>query len=266
MKLVSWNMAHRQQCWEHLEKTDADIALLQEAPAPYGHIDEWVTLGYGKRNWKAVVQPLSQTYEVVPIPTIPLIEAGQSDFSVSQPGTIAASKVIIPDQEPIIVISLYGLWIRSHATRGKGWIYADASVHRLISDLSAFIENQTKHRIIAAGDLNILYGYGEHGNQYWKGRYQTIFDRMEAIGLPFIGPQAPDGRQASPWPDELPENSLNVPTYYTAQQSPETASRQLDFVFASNAIKESISVKALNEPKEWGPSDHCQLEIEYLKG
>ena len=38
----------------------------------------------------------------------------------------------------------------------------------------------------------------------WKGRYATVFDRMAAIGLPLVGPQYPNGRQADPWPDELP--------------------------------------------------------------
>ena len=36
------------------------------------------------------------------------------------------------------------------------------------------------------------------GNMYWKNRYNTIFTRMDALGLPFVGPQAPDGRQADP--------------------------------------------------------------------
>lgn len=35
----------------------------------------------------------------------------------------------------------------------------------------------------------------------------------------------------------------------------------LDEPFASNSLAESVSVRALNEPDEWGPSDHCRLEI-----
>jgi len=38
--------------------------------------------------------------------------------------------------------------------------------------------------------------------------------------------------------------------------------RQLDFVFASKALAEDVSVKALNYPEEWGPSDHCRVVIE----
>ena len=85
---------------------------------------------------------------------------------------------------------------------------------------------------------------------------------MSAVGLPFVGPQAPNGRQADPWPDELPRNSLNVPTYHTNRQTPTSATRQLDFVFASDGLSDSLTVRALNSYERWGPSDHRQLEIE----
>ena len=85
---------------------------------------------------------------------------------------------------------------------------------------------------------------------------------MEALGLRFVGPQAPEGgRQAAPWPKELPVDSLNVPTFYHNRQTPFTATRQLDFVFASESIADRVKVKALNRVKEWGPSDHCRILI-----
>ncbi len=141
-------------------------------------------------------------------------------------------------------------------------IYADASVHRLISDLSALVAPTKRQAMLVAGDLNVLKGYGEYGKQYWAARYATVFDRMAAIGLPFAGPEAPDGRQAQPWPEELPPDSKNVPTYHTKRQTPKTATRQLDFVFASEPLARRLRVRALNEPEIWGPSDHCQIEIQ----
>ena len=90
-----------------------------------------------------------------------------------------------------------------------------------------------------------------------------MFDRAEAMGLRFVGPQAPYGRQANPWPAELPEGSRNVPTYHTRQQGSMGATRQLDFVFASHALADRLSVRALNTgPDEWGLSDHCRVAIE----
>ena len=82
------------------------------------------------------------------------------------------------------------------------------------------------------------------------------------MGLPCIGPEYPNGRQADPWPTELPQDSGNVPTFHHSRQSPETATRQLDYVFASTDLANSLTVRALNAPEEWGPSDHCRIEIE----
>ncbi|HZG38345.1 MAG TPA: hypothetical protein VEZ50_06635, partial [Nodosilinea sp.] len=102
---------------------------------------------------------------------------------------------------------------------------------------------------------------GDGGSTYWAGRYATIFQRMQALGLCFVGPQYPYGRSATPWPEELPQDSKNVPTYYHSRQTPETASRQLDFVFASKNMLADIHVQALNQPSQWGASDHCKIEI-----
>ena len=125
------------------------------------------------------------------------------------------------------------------------------------------MNNDRLQRVIAAGDLNVLHRYGEHGDSYWAARYATVFDRAEAMGLRFVGPQAPYGRQANPRPAELPEGSRDVPTFHTLRRGPMGATRQLDFVFASDALADRLSVRALNaDPDDWGPSDHCRLAIE----
>ena len=147
--------------------------------------------------------------------------------------------------EPFIAISMYGRWIGSHPSVKTSWSfgYADASVHRIISDLSTFIghENSQTHRILAAGDLNILhgyrygYGYGDGGRPpYWEAHHRSVFERMEAIELEFIGPQAPDGRQPETLATHKPADSRNVVTFYLSGRNPATASNnQLDYVFAS---------------------------------
>lgn len=84
---------------------------------------------------------------------------------------------------------------------------------------------------------------------------------MEAIGIPCVGPQHPDGEQAAPWPKELPTGSKNVPTVRANKDDHASATRQLDFVFASRDLVPRIRVRALNSPDQWGPSDHCRVEI-----
>lgn len=271
VRIISWNIAQRKEPWRTLVHTDADIALLQEATEPPDDIAEmievnpasWETVGAGKsRPWRTAIVKLSDNIEVQWHEAKPPNDAHTGELAVSRMGTLAAATVTPSSGEPFIVASMYALWERPHNSTGSSWIYADASAHRLISDLSAFVGQQSKHKILAAGDLNILYGYGEEGNAYWASRYATVFSRMSAIGIPFVGPQAPAGRQAKPWPEELPETSDNVPTYHTNHQTPTTATRQLDFVFASNSLAEQVNVRAINEADQWGPSDHCRVEIE----
>lgn len=56
------------------------------------------------------------------------------------------------------------------------------------------------------------------------------------------------------------DTASNIPTYYYGD-GPATATRQLDFVFASTDLADSVCVRALNGPDEWGPGDHCRVEI-----
>ena len=49
-------------------------------------------------------------------------------------------------------------------------------------------------------------------------------------------------------------------------EKPETAKRQLDHVFASTELTNSLTMQALNGPDEWGPSDQCRIEIEFAPG
>ena len=271
MKIVSWNIARRDSAWQALLGMDTDVALLQEAAKPPSDVAmkvgvdaaPWVTPGVdGHRPWRAAVVGLSEDVQVEWLPSQTLGAATSGEVGLSRPGTLAVARVSTQEVKPLYVASMYGMWDKPLASTRSGWIYADASVHRIISDLSALIGTQARHRIIAAGDLNILYGYGEEGSAYWRDRYASVFERMRALGLKFVGPQAPNGNQADPWPAELPAWSRNVPTYHTSRQTPATATRQLDFVFASMSLADNVSVRALNAPSDWGPSDHCRIEIQ----
>ena len=270
MRIISWNMAHRRESWYHLLNLKPDIALLQEASEPPEDIkhefqidpEPWFTEGTGNnRRWRTAIARFEGSIDIDWIKPYPISQADYKQFAVSRIGTLTAAKVREKGGEELILISMYALWESPHQSTGSTWIYSDASVHRLISDLSVFIGQQNGHRILTAGDLNSLFGYGENGNPYWAERYATIFSRMDALGFKFIGPQAPNGRQAEPWPSELPRTSKNVPTYHSTRQNPVSASRQLDFVFTSSEIAQNCEVSALNDPEDWGPSDHCVIQI-----
>lgn len=272
MRIVSWNVAHRPELWPAVWDLEADIALLQEATEPSVHRDrviprqtgEWSTLGMARRSWRTAVVRLSDEVSLREHALFGVHEESLSGLLASRPGTLTVADLMV-DGEPVLrLASMYGVWERAPGGEDR-YMWADAAVHRLFSDLSQLVTGRSSDvPVVAAGDLNILFGYGEQGNAYWARRYQTVFDRAEALGLALVGPQAPFGRQADPWPRELPRGSLNVPTFHTSGQTPATATRQLDYVFASSRIADHVQVRALNEPDQWGPSDHCQVVIEIL--
>ena len=186
-----------------------------------------------------------------------------------------------PCIEPFIVVSMYARWLEPHPltrqtppARRSGSVvinvYADASAHRIISDLSNLIghTNPAGHRIIVAGDLNTIYGATKQSRHETPARAETIFSRMNALGLEFVGPRWPAGRGQT---RDVAPDTQNVPTYLPfarlreMREAPENgtvAGNQLDYVFASRGFHEQVRVRAMNAPHEWGPSDHCRLLIE----
>ena len=270
LRIVSWNIHQLDEPWKVLtDDASLDLALLQEAKPPPidvkndivpGRGDAWTMPGY-KRAFRTAVVRLSDRIGMTPRRTGNLPSASPEVMGVTSEGTLTV--VDIKWQGEIFTcISAYVPWQNVVTDAAKPWIISDASAHRLVSDISTLIDAQRGHRLIVAGDWNILRGYGEDGSAYWARRYATVFDRMEALGLRCVGPSAPNGRQAEPWPAELPKDSRNVPTFHSNRQAAATAARQLDYVFASEGIADRIRVRALNEVAEWKWSDHCRILIE----
>ena len=279
IKVVSWNIGKRQKPWRELVQMardgDADLALLQEAGSPPADLVDRIDYADGVfwnrhlyDRWPLVVK-LSDRVTVEPYRQVPpTIDLGEDSIGVSGIGTIAAGRVIPHDaeEESFVAVSMYASWLSAHPSTNSSWIYSDASAHRIISDLSTFIghSNPAKHRILAAGDLNMFYG-ATGSRLALPERERTVWDRMHALGLEFLGPQVPRGRSAETQPDDVPPDTMNVPTYYNPGKRPETALNQLDYAFASRGFHENVSVRAMNEIEEWGTSDHCRLLIE-VKG
>ena len=59
----------------------------------------------------------------------------------------------------------------------------------------------------------------DYDKRWSTGRDETIWDRMNALGLEFLGPRHPNGRQAHPTPDLMKPDTTNVVTYYTVGNS-----------------------------------------------
>jgi len=224
VRLVSWNVARR-DLWADLNGLGADLALLQEVRAPlagqalevYPDVSgDWTTAATVPLRFRTAVARLSVRVGVVPRPTFGHdVATAAGSWIVSRQGTVAAADVTRDGHVLFTAVSAYAPWEMA-ASRG----YADASAHRILSDLSALMGR--RHRLVVAGDWNILRGYGEYGDAWFAKRYATVFERAEALGLRIMGPEYPSGRQADPWPEELPLDSLCVPTFHHAQQTPAT--------------------------------------------
>ena len=287
--VVSWNMdggnRHgRDQMWRVLQETGADVALLQDAAEPLPGIADGVALGPTSwddpvRQRPPMVVKLSDRVEVewfTPV-TAETSEIGAAEIAVSDRRTIAAARVTPADSAPFIAVSMYARNVRKHPlARGSISVYPDASMHRIVSDLSAFTASLDRsgsrhvgHRVLAAGDMNTLYGLTSGGGREGARRNRIIWDRMAALDLEFLGPQYPNGRLSAESPKGVPANTRNVPTHYDRDgaasgvnvKTPLDAQRQLDYVFASRGFHESIRTCALNGVEEWGPSDHCRILI-----
>ena len=123
------------------------------------------------------------------------------DIGASGIGTMAATRITPNDQpeDTFIVVSMYARWLRPHPTANSPWEVgtSDESTHRILSDISAFIghEDPATHRILAAGDLNIIYcpdrsleAREKTYSPYWFNREWTVWQRFDTLGLEFLGP------------------------------------------------------------------------------
>jgi len=247
-----------------------DVGLLQEAVKPTKPLYwstpaadvPWKIRGY-KMEFCSVVIGLSDRTKGRPIATRYLGDQGENELPVSRPGTIALAEIAIPNEENVIVVSVYSIWEYSYFQKRP--MYSDSSAHRIISDISALMCSSKGHNLIVSGDWNIFHGYGDGGSDYWKVRYDTVFERMESLGLKFAGPQYPGGTRADRNPTYFPLDCKNVPTFKQGGvRKPASAHDQLDFVFASATLFNRLRVKALNAPDEWGPSDHCRIAIDLM--
>ena len=88
----------------------------------------------------------------------------RSQIVVSRPGTLTAADVVVGDNIAFTADSMDAAWERPPGRDSP--ITSDSSAHRLLSDLSTLVWGKSGHKIVAAGDLNILFGYGDYGNPY----------------------------------------------------------------------------------------------------
>ena len=131
---------------------------------------------------------LSDRVEVERLRPVPPSIGG---FGASGIGTMAAAGLTPHGRPREAFVALYARWIGAHPCTMSPTKASDISAHRILSDFSVLIghEDPPRHRILAAGDLNMFYGAT---GLRWSlpEREGTRWDRFETLGLEFLGPQA----------------------------------------------------------------------------
>ena len=224
MRIVCWNMQHKRASWYFLSERngDADLALLQEACTPPAEVTAKLDVGPGP--W--INEGWNGARAVVRISDRVAIEW----VSVADIMASASPNSAIDTPSRLAVATLSGderIGLVSVESGRK----SSERVPGMIREIKESCGSKLPY--IVGGDLTT-----------WWDSETTVFGDMMRIGLPLIGP--------------------HTATFYSPphQQEPSDATLQLDYVFASRSIAHRLTVRALNAPKDWGPSDHCRIVID----
>lgn len=181
----------------------------------------------------------------------PLGEAKYGAPVISHPGQWVAIEVLL--ERPLWLVSLYGLWETVPDSKD---IYAEATLHRALSDLALLLHSRKAKRVILAGDLNI---WRDYGGKRWKPRYDSVFTRLDAYGMTLAGPSRADGPPLKGCPCDGGKDCAHVRTY-RYQRKANSTPLQLDFAFTRGVrVKNCV---ALDDERYWSASDHCPILVE----
>ena len=250
------------------------MALLQEAGSPPGDVAHLVRyeddVFWDHRLYDRSPQVVQLTDRVSVEwfrPIEPISELGERDIAVSGIGTIAAARIAPRGRtrEAFVAVSMYARWIKTSPYNRQS--LEGRCIGRVgAPDPVGPLRVRRPPRSVPAPHpcrRRPQHVFGAKGHELsLPERERSVWARFEALGLEFLGPQAPNGRQATTPPPDVPADTSNVPTHALKGQSPEAANRQLDYAFASRGFHEKVSVRALNSVEEWGSSDHCRLLIQ----
>jgi Endonuclease/Exonuclease/phosphatase family len=271
MRLISWNMNQRTGSWrllsELMREYDVGAAMVQEAVAPPNGIEQTLKVfsdpSLGDTPWRTPV-PTGTTRTFASAVAVrsdvpaeawvpmPLGSAAYGAPAISHPGQWVAVGTGDVDDRTWIV-SLYGLW---DTMPDSGDIFAEATLHRAISDLTWLLQARSTRRVVIAGDLNIWLGYG---HKKWEPRYRTVFDRLAAYGLEVAGPYRMTEEPLAGCPCKAGAGCKHVRTYRHMHRADSTP-YQNDYVFVRGG--RVTRCEALDEERCWATSDHCPIFVE----
>lgn len=241
MRIVSWNMNHRQgdESWAFLETLKPDVALLQETtPAGRFDLDHIVfrEQGIGEfRQWGSAVISFKR-------PLKEITQVGSFNLCQTVPGSVAVAQI-----GGLIFVSQYGAWDHN---------YVITNVHRQLSDLTPLLD-MPKVKVVLGADLNISSQFGGADGR----RHRNALDRYATLGLIdclLVNRPARELRS-----DCCKSPCLHVQTHVNNKKGKKKTPWQIDYIFASKCLEKSIvSCAASDHPGQWEFSDHCPLILD----
>ena len=226
MHIVCWNMQHKRASWHFLceRHRESDFALLQEACTP--PVEVAATLDVGPGPWVHEgwngARAVVRISDHIAIERIPVADI----ISSASPN----SAICTPARLAVAIATLPGderIGLVSIESAGK----TSERVPKMVREIQQYC------------GADLPYIVGTDLTTWWDSE-TTVFGDMMRFGLPLVGP--------------------HTATFYSPvhRQKPSDAHLQLDYVFASRPIAHRLTVHALNDPNDWGPSDHCRIMIE----
>ena len=229
MRIVCWNMQRKRASWRFLYERhgDADLALLQEACTPPPEVTVGLDVGPGPWIHKGWngARAVVRMSDRVCIERLSVADIIDSASAGSTIDTPARLAAAIATPTGGESIGLVSVEAGRESSK---------RLPEMICEIRQYCGNELPW--IVGGDLTT-----------WWNSETNVFGDMMRIGLPLVGPHSA--------------------TYYSPlhRQTPSDASLQLDYVFASRAIAHRLKVRALNDPSDWGPSDHCRIVVDFQK-
>lgn len=250
-----------------MREEDAVGAMVQEAVAPRPTIPDDLRVfpdpSLGDKPWQMPVptgtrrQFASAVAVLGEAPVQPwapsaIGTAGYGEPAISHPGQWVAIGLGSPEK-CVWLVSLYGLWETMPDTKD---IYAQATLHRALSDLALLLQARATKRVVVAGDLNIWRGYG---GKNWEPGYRSVFERLDAYGVALIGPHRAADTPLEGCPCGAGADCSHVRTYRHQRRADGTP-YQNDYAFARGVAP--ATCVALDDESHWQHSDHCPLLVD----
>ena len=276
LTIATWNIHGNRAAWSYLARRGVDIALVQEAKPPAIPLrtfpsaaspDEW-RIGKG-RPWASAIGLLNDRFHVERIPIRPLPDAYSEPWEpetiyASHPRTFVGAKLISTNGGEALIISAYGLMTDWNASIHAG--YSSTSLHRLLSDLTPWLDSPRGQNAVLAGDLNSGDQW-KQGTRYarWGPMHDVVRDRIESFGfVNAVARSVPSNRgPLQDCPCGMRDDCRHVRTF-RLHGKPDSAPYQGDHVFVRGALVGAlVDCQPDYSAEAWSLSDHCPLIAEF---